>query len=304
MGPDHLPLSRGLTFAILLTLLFIPQRSAAQTVSGFTNSSGWSGLKVGSVFLTDAYDAGSSNLDVTKQSSISGSNSVWDLVGNTTIPLFQVAEGTITSSGAAANAWSVRLGDYRAQGLGNGNVGLLLADTTGYYGYALSFASNGSVSLYRIKPNDPITLTPSGFTYTYGNNAAANNSSALTASGVLHNYEQITTGTQLSATTDAWLTFVIPLSEIRTFTGNSSWTYNSSVGATAFTGTQQVNTNINADYAGTSTTALSFGAQSGTVVAAAVPEIPTAVFSAGLILPLAAFRAWRRRRVASGSQSA
>jgi len=55
-----------------------------------------------------------------------------------------------------------------------------------------------------------------------------------------------------------------------------------------------VNGSINADYAGTNTSLLTFSSESGTVTV--VPEVSTALFTGGLILPLAAFQAWRRRR--------
>lgn len=274
-----------------LSALAFSSQLSAQTVSGFTNTSGWSGLKVGSSFLADAYDSGSAGTDPTKQSSLAGSNKIWDMVGDTTIPLFQIAEGTASS--VTAYAWSVRLADYTANGLKTGSVGLLLADASGYYGYAMSFAASGAVSLYRIKPSEPINLTPSGFTFTFGNNSAANNSTAVSTGGILYNYEAAGSGL---STNDAWLTFVVPLSEVRNFTGNSAWTYNTSIGATAFTTSQPVNGSINADYAGTSTAALTFSSQSGTVTV--IPEIPTALFTGTLLIPLAALHAWRRRRSA------
>jgi hypothetical protein len=277
--------------ALVLTLT---KTQAQPTVSGFTPTGSWSGLKVGTAFLSDAYDAGNASLDPTKQSSLAGSNKIWDMVGNSTTPLFQIAEGT-TSSGTAYG-WSIRLADFDSNGLKTGSVGLLLSDTSGYYGYAMSFAANGAVSLYRIRPVEPVNLTPSGFTFTYGNNTAASNTTAVSSGGILYSYAVTNAGTTLSASSDAWLTFVVPLTEIRAFTGNNLWTYNSSIGATAFTTSQPVNGSINADYAGTSTTALTFSSESGTV--ASVPEIPTALFTGVLLAPLAAFKLWRRRRAA------
>jgi len=268
-------------FAVLLSGFGL---QAQPTVTGFTPS-GWTGLKAGTSLLADAYDNGNASADPTKQSSLAGSNKIWDMVGDTTTPLFQISQGTLTSGGATAYGWSIRLADFDSNGLKTGSVGLLLADPTGYYGYALSFAANGAVSLYRINPNSPLNLTPSGFTFTF---------TSVSAGTILYSYQVTNSGTKLSATSDAWLTFVVPLTEIRSFTGNSSWTYTTSIGATAFTTSQPVNGSINADYAGTNTSLLTFSSESGTVTV--VPEVSTALFTGGLILPLAAFQAWRRRR--------
>lgn len=278
--------------SLAIVLVAAPTMAQAQTVAGFTNVSGWSGMKVNSTtYLADAYD-GASGLDPTKQNSLNGSNSVWDMVGNQSTYLFQVATGT-TSSGSAV-AFSIRLGDYTSQGLKQGSVGLIMEDTNGYFGYGLQFAANGGVSIYRLKPVTPINLTPSGFTYTWGNNAAANNTNTIAsgASTILYNYQSATSGTSLSTSGDAWLTFVVSLTEIQNFRSDSNWSYNANVGALAFTSSNALNGNINSDYPGTSTSSLTFSAESGSPV----PEFPTALLLGGLLAPLGALQWWRRRR--------
>lgn len=280
---------RGRTLVAAAALLVIQAGLHAQTVTDFVNTSGWSAMRVGAATFADLYDNGAAGLDTTKITGLSGSNKIWDMVGDSTRPVFQIASGT-TPSGPAY-AWSVRLADFDVNGLKTGTVGMLLADSThGYYGYAMSFAANGNVSLYRIKPAAPFNFNPGAFTFTYGNNATATGSAAVTAGGILRNYEQITSGTPLSATSDAWLTFVIPLSEIAAFTGDNNWTYVNTIGATAFTSSGTINGKITADYAGTTTSLLTFSSQSGTVV---VPEPET--YAGFATASLALFWVGRRR---------
>lgn len=257
----------------------------AQTVAGFTQSTSWVGMKNSSTtYLSDFYD-GASGADPSKQNQLNGSNKIWDLVGDQTNHLFQVSQGT-TSAGTAY-AFAVRLGDYQATGLKQGSVGLLVQDSNGFFGYGLQFAANGAVTVFRITPTTT-DLTAASFTYSYTTIASG-------ASTVLYSY-QTASGTALSSTTDAWLTFVIAQSEISNFRG-TTWTYNSNVGASAFTSSSALNGQINADFPGSGGT-ISFATESG----APVPEFPTALLTAGLLLPGLAVVLWRRRQAASAAQ--
>jgi hypothetical protein len=101
------PPTSSATFRATSVALFLGSALivSAQTVTGFTNVSGWSGMKTdATTYLADRYDteagAPSNGSDPTKQNSLNGSDSVWNMVGNQSTYLFQVASGT-TSSGAA-----------------------------------------------------------------------------------------------------------------------------------------------------------------------------------------------------------
>lgn len=270
----------------------------AQTVSGFTNTSGWSGMKINSTtYISDLLD-NPNGTDLSSQSGMNGANAPWDMVGDQSLYVFQVATGT-TSSGDAV-AFSVRLGNFQTNGLKQGSAALMLKDTTGIWGYGLQFSSNGALSVFRASTSPNVAMTPSGFTFTWGNDLAASNGNSLAsgASTVLYNYQAVTGG-QIGGS-DAWLTWVISLAEIRTFRSNPSWTYNPDVGALAFTSSNALNGNVNADYQGATGGTLVFSSQSGTVV----PEFPTALILGAMTLPFGIFEFLRRRRAAKAKGSA
>lgn len=272
-------LARGFAAVALLSAAISVR---AQTVSGYTQSTAWAGMKVSpTTYLSDLYD-GASSADPSKQNSLNGSNKIWDLVGDQTNYLFKVSQGS--TSGGTAYAFSVRLGDYQSGGLKQGAVGLLIQDSAGFFGYGLQFAANGALSVFRITPTTT-NLTAASFTYNFTTISSG-------ASTILYNYETAT-GTPLSSTTDAWLTFVIAQSELTSFRG-TTWTYNANIGASAFTSSSALNGQINADFPGSGGT-ITFASESGVPV----PEFPTAVLLGGLFLPLAAFEFWRRRRAAA-----
>lgn len=286
--------------------LLIATTARAQTVTGFTaDSAGYQGLYVSSgTAMIDLFDNGTANIDPTKQTSLSGSNATWDLVGTSSAPVLRVASGTY--SGSAALAISVRLANLSTQAgnpkLSTGGVVVLIQDASlnATFGVALSAASS-SKNIYFVTVDYPYSLTKA-LTYTISDTLATD---------TRYSYENAGTPVYTNTTNDAWLTFVVLQSDITSKTVTNAAGSSTSLSTFAFSdqtsysvftsgqGSGLSSGSINADYVsltgnGSATDQLSFGRS-------AIPEPSTYAFAAACLLPLIGVTYWRRRRAAAKS---
>ena len=286
--------------------LLIATTARAQTVTGFTaDSNGYQGLyNPSGVAISDVFDNGTANIDPTKQTSLSGSNATWDLVGTSSSPVVRVASGTYSSS--AALAISVRLANLSTQAgnpkLSTGGVVVLIQDTSlnATFGVALSAASS-SKSIYFVTVDYPYSLTKA-LTYTIDSTLATD---------TRYSYQDAGAPAYTNSTNDAWLTFVVLQSDITgktvtnaagSSTSLSTFTFSDQTYYSVFTsgqGSGLSSGSINADYLsltgnGSATDPLSFGRT-------AIPEPSTYAFAGACLLPLIGLTYWRRRRAAAKS---
>ncbi len=253
-------------------------------------------------YLSDYYDNGNLGTDPTKQNGLNGSSSGLDIVGfnpntvaTTGIYVPSIVYSLGTFNGAAALAVAIDLA-----GSSNGKIpsnagaivlfnpnnvsGSVPTGGGGMWGVAWSNPSSGGPSILLVTPKAGTTLN-SAFQFSDTALATAENGASW--------YSYAPSGSTIS-NTDYWLTFVVLKSSLDAAgiamptltTGITAFTDNSALASSG---------NINADWIGgsTATSDLNFGTGQG------VPEAPTGILAATLLVPFAALHFWRRNRTAA-----
>lgn len=238
------------------------------------------------VAISDIYD-GSTNIDPSRQSTLSGSSSTWDLVGTSSKAVVQVASGTYAFGGSTgtqnAFLFRVRTADYDSKGPGSGSIVVLFNNGTvaSSFGIAVSFNNTAGTtpsSFSWVTPSAGTSLT-SAFSYS---------ATAVTAGTMVGSYVQATSISGTTNTTfanytgnDAYTTFAVLASALNTEAGG---TFSIRTPVTAFTNNNTNLSQINGDWIG-SNGVLQFGT---------VPE-PATWAQFGAISCTGAFVWWRRR---------
>lgn len=271
-------------------VFLVPGAYAQVTVAGFTNASGFQDLKIGTNNVVDGYDNGNANSDPTKQNQLNGTNSRFDLVGNASFGVVQIATGTVqvSSVATAAMAFRIRLADFNANnGIKSGSVITLIQNDTSVFGVGLGVTANGGVTLAGITSNTGTTLTAS-YQYTLG--------TTISTDAARYSYTQANSA--IGGTSDAFVTFVVLASELSTI--SSGFTFGTNTGVSVFTnsgGSGLGSGNINADFITSDNTfggSLAFGSTSGST--APIPEFSTAMILGVMLMPAFCLRRPRRNR--------
>lgn len=276
-------------FATLaLTLTFAGGMRAQLTLTS-SDTNFKSALVSPGVAINDIYD-GPGNLDLSKQSSLAGSSSPWDLVGTSSQAVVQIASGAYAFGGSVgtqnALLFRVRTAYYDSRGPGSGSVVVLFntGSVATSFGIAASFNNSAGTtpsSFSWVTPGASTTLT-SAFSYSV---------TAVTAGRAVGSYVQANTIAGTTNTTfsnysgnDAYTTFAVLSSDLN---GKAGGTFAISTPVTVFTNNNTNLSQINSDWVGDPSTGyLTFGA---------VPE-PATWAQCGVLSLTGAFVWWRRRR--------
>lgn len=284
-----------LGLGLTCTLLALSAHAQVTLANFVADANGYQNLKIGSTNLIDGYDNGTANSDPSKQSQLNGTNVTFDMVGNTTYSVVQVASGTMSGTGASAVAVRVRFA-YDNKGFKSGGAVALFQNGTSVFGVGLSVTSNNSFSLLSLTSN-PGTTFNAQYQFTAGPTPIATNSTR-------YSYTQINAGTggNVSSSSDAFLTFVVLQSELQAI--SPGFSFGSTTGVSVFTnggGNGLGSGGINMDFISSDNTAtgsLAFGSTSGSTSTIPIPEFSTAMIL-GLALFPPIFLSRRRRRSAT-----
>lgn len=284
-------LRRVVGLGLVSTLLALGAHAQVTLANFVADANGYQNLKIGSTNLIDGYDNGTANSDPSKQSQLNGTNVTFDMVGNSTYSVVQVASGTI--SGASAVAVRVRFA-YDNKGFKAGGAVALFQNNSTVFGVGLSVTSNNSFTLLSLTSN-PGTTLDAQYQFTVG-------PTAISTDSARYSYTQINavTGGNVSSTSDAFLTFVVLQSELQAI--SSGFSFGSTTGVSVFTnggGNGLGSGGINMDFISSDNTltgSLAFGSTSGSTVP--IPEFSTAMIL-GVVLFPPIFLSRRRRRSAT-----
>jgi len=283
----------------LASALFVVGAHAQVTVAGFTNSSGFQNLKIGTSNVTDLYDNGSVNTDVSKQSNLQGTNQKLDLVGNSSYSVIQVATGTVlvSSVATAAMEFRIRLADYNVTNFKNISSIILIQNGSTVFGVGLGLDASKNLTLAGVTSNAGTTFNAQ-YQYTVG--------TTISTDSARYSYTQADGAAVGGVGTDANLTFVVLASELSAI--SSGFTFGSTTGVSVFTnggGSSLTSGNINMDFIssdGTATGSLAFGSTSGSLTP--VPEFSTAMILGMALLPPIGVQLLRRRRRTNAASAA
>ena len=286
-------LRRVVGLGLVSTLLALGARAQVTLANFVADANGYQNLKIGSANISDGYDNGTVNADPSKQSQLNGTNVTFDMVGNSTYSVIQVASGTMSGSGASAVAVRVRFA-YDNKGFKAGGAIALFQNNSTVFGVGLSVTSNNSFTLLSLTSN-PGTTLDAQYQFTVG-------PTAISTDSARYSYTQINAGTggNVSATSDAFLTFVVLQSELQAI--SSGFSFGSTTGVSVFTnggGNGLGSGGINMDFISSDNTltgSLAFGSTSGSTVP--IPEFSTAMIL-GVVLFPPIFLSRRRRRSAT-----